>query len=169
MFFIRQQKSTITTNTIQGSSSSSTVSRTLITSSSTFHSKSSSTFYETSTAPNKVLETTKHFERLNIKQPANVVYQISTDPKVLETTSHLERLSIKQPENGATCSKADNFVSSKSDTMSSSKVNSNEQFQLECLNAHNEYRRKHGVGPLKLNPTLSNFAQNWANVSSITI
>lgn len=36
-------------------------------------------------------------------------------------------------------------------------------FQEECLKAHNEYRKKHGVPPLKLNKDICRVAQNWAN------
>ncbi|KAJ8973072.1 hypothetical protein NQ317_002287 [Molorchus minor] len=36
-------------------------------------------------------------------------------------------------------------------------------FQLECLQAHNEYRKKHGVPPLKLNKEMCRVSQEWAN------
>lgn len=37
------------------------------------------------------------------------------------------------------------------------------QFQEEFLQAHNEYRQKHGVSTLKLNKHLCEISQNWAN------
>ncbi|XP_062552937.1 uncharacterized protein LOC134218091 [Armigeres subalbatus] len=37
-------------------------------------------------------------------------------------------------------------------------------FELECLKAHNEYRTKHGVLPLKLNKRLCRYAEEWAKV-----
>lgn len=39
------------------------------------------------------------------------------------------------------------------------------EFENECLNAHNEYRRKHKVSPLILDRSLCDYAQEWANVS----
>lgn len=36
-------------------------------------------------------------------------------------------------------------------------------FQNECLHAHNEFRKKHGVLPLKLNREICRFSQEWAN------
>jgi uncharacterized protein YkwD len=36
-------------------------------------------------------------------------------------------------------------------------------FQTECLTAHNEYRKRHGVPPLKLDKEICKVAQNWAN------
>lgn len=36
-------------------------------------------------------------------------------------------------------------------------------FQNECLHAHNEHRKKHGVPPLKLNREICRFSQEWAN------
>ncbi|KAJ8931022.1 hypothetical protein NQ314_016115 [Rhamnusium bicolor] len=36
-------------------------------------------------------------------------------------------------------------------------------FQIECLQAHNEYRKKHGVPPLKLNREMCRISQEWAN------
>ncbi|KAJ8948337.1 hypothetical protein NQ318_019322 [Aromia moschata] len=36
-------------------------------------------------------------------------------------------------------------------------------FQIECLQAHNEYRNKHGVPPLKLSKEMSKISQEWAN------
>lgn len=37
-----------------------------------------------------------------------------------------------------------------------------EKFEDECLRAHNEYRRKHGVPPLELNKKLCKYAEEWA-------
>uniref|UniRef100_A0AAG5DD05 SCP domain-containing protein n=1 Tax=Anopheles atroparvus TaxID=41427 RepID=A0AAG5DD05_ANOAO len=38
------------------------------------------------------------------------------------------------------------------------------EFQRECLKAHNEYRRRHGVLPLKLSTRLCRYADEWAKV-----
>lgn len=37
-------------------------------------------------------------------------------------------------------------------------------FELECLKAHNEYRSKHGVLPMKMNKRLCRYAEEWAKV-----
>ena len=37
------------------------------------------------------------------------------------------------------------------------------EFEKDCLNAHNEYRAKHGVPPLKWSAELAADAQIWAN------
>lgn len=39
------------------------------------------------------------------------------------------------------------------------------QFQIDCCNAHNDYRCIHGSPPIKLDNEICNFAQEWANVS----
>ncbi|XP_059617497.1 uncharacterized protein LOC132262290 [Phlebotomus argentipes] len=36
-------------------------------------------------------------------------------------------------------------------------------FQIECLNAHNDRRAAHGSSPLTLNGDLCRYAQEWAN------
>jgi len=36
-------------------------------------------------------------------------------------------------------------------------------FENDCLKAHNEYRAKHGVPPLKWNAQLAADAQKWAD------
>ncbi|CAG9804966.1 unnamed protein product [Chironomus riparius] len=36
------------------------------------------------------------------------------------------------------------------------------EFQVQCLKAHNEYRSKHKVTPLKLSKELCSYAQEWA-------
>lgn len=41
------------------------------------------------------------------------------------------------------------------------------KFQVECLNEHNGYRKKHGVPELKLNKEICDYAQEWANVSNL--
>lgn len=38
------------------------------------------------------------------------------------------------------------------------------EFQTECLNAHNDYRQKHGVPPLELSEKICEVAQKWADV-----
>lgn len=37
------------------------------------------------------------------------------------------------------------------------------EFEKDCLKAHNEYRAKHGVPPLKWSAQLKADAQKWAN------
>lgn len=37
-------------------------------------------------------------------------------------------------------------------------------FELDCLKAHNEYRARHGVLPLKLNKKLCKHAEEWARI-----
>lgn len=39
------------------------------------------------------------------------------------------------------------------------------QFQLDALDAHNEYRAKHGVARVLLSQQLCAHAQRWADVS----
>lgn len=43
------------------------------------------------------------------------------------------------------------------------------EFEKACLKAHNEYRAKHCVAPLKLNRKLCRFADEWAKVSAILL
>lgn len=43
------------------------------------------------------------------------------------------------------------------------KKNTKMDFQHECLQAHNEYRLRHGVPPLKLNKEMCKVSQDWAN------
>jgi len=171
--FNRQQKS-VATSSVQGSSSSSTVKRTFVTSSTTLHSESSTTFFQTSTDP-KIHETISRFEQLSIKQPSNVITSrkvenfTSPESETVSATKALtsHKVEVIQPKLQFVNSKPannyagqiGNFVSPKSEPI----PQSIDQFRAECLKAHNEYRRKHGVGPLKLDSTISNFAQNWAN------
>ncbi|TRY72370.1 hypothetical protein TCAL_09712 [Tigriopus californicus] len=49
-----------------------------------------------------------------------------------------------------------------SSASSSDEGESNDDFANQALKAHNSYRRKHGVNPLKLSPNLCNFAMQWA-------
>lgn len=148
----------MTTSTVQGSSfsSSSSVTRTFTTTSSTtFHSQSSSS---------------NHFHDLHTNDGHNV----------LEAVRRIDKLSINRPE-AKSISRKDDKLPIKFDKVSvplknvepvvvvaapNSTAQNIDKFRLDCLNAHNDYRRKHGVEPLKLNSTLSNFAQNWANVGS---
>lgn len=37
-------------------------------------------------------------------------------------------------------------------------------FERDCLRAHNEFRARHGVAPLRLNRKLCRFAEEWAKV-----
>ncbi|XP_050302498.1 uncharacterized protein LOC126740500 isoform X3 [Anthonomus grandis grandis] len=41
--------------------------------------------------------------------------------------------------------------------------NPKSDFQLECLRAHNAYRKSHGVPPLKLDKEICKFSQQWAD------
>ncbi|XP_066258178.1 uncharacterized protein [Euwallacea similis] len=43
------------------------------------------------------------------------------------------------------------------------KRNPTMDFATECLQAHNEYRKKHGVPPLKLNKEICKVSQQWAD------
>lgn len=47
------------------------------------------------------------------------------------------------------------------------KISAYSKFELECLEAHNEYRAKHGVPPLKLSKKLCKFADEWAKVIAL--
>lgn len=38
------------------------------------------------------------------------------------------------------------------------------EFELDCLRAHNEYRARHGVPPLKLSKRLCRHAEEWAKI-----
>jgi glioma pathogenesis-related protein 2 len=38
------------------------------------------------------------------------------------------------------------------------------EFELDCLKAHNEYRARHGVTPLKLSKKLCKHAEEWAKI-----
>jgi len=40
---------------------------------------------------------------------------------------------------------------------------SSEKFEKECITAHNQYRKTHGVAALSRKSELSNHAQKWAN------
>lgn len=41
------------------------------------------------------------------------------------------------------------------------------EFERDCLQAHNQYRAKHGSPPLSLNRGLCNYAKEWAEVSKV--
>ncbi|KAF4518471.1 hypothetical protein B566_EDAN006476 [Ephemera danica] len=53
--------------------------------------------------------------------------------------------------------KSENKIKSRKDSESAE-----EEFALECLRAHNEYRVKHGVPPLRLNKKLCRHSADWA-------
>lgn len=40
-------------------------------------------------------------------------------------------------------------------------IQENKEFVREALQVHNDFRRKHGVEPLRLNDDLSKLAQQW--------
>lgn len=46
--------------------------------------------------------------------------------------------------------------------LKSTSISSSENFDEDFLDAHNEYRRKHGVPPLTLSKKLSKYAEEWA-------
>ncbi|EFX70384.1 hypothetical protein DAPPUDRAFT_61402 [Daphnia pulex] len=41
-----------------------------------------------------------------------------------------------------------------------------DQIVQQCLDAHNEYRRKHGVPPMVISESLMEMAQNWAQTNA---
>ncbi|XP_043220693.1 protein PRY1-like [Amphibalanus amphitrite] len=51
----------------------------------------------------------------------------------------------------------------RSSSSSSSSSSDEEDFAEECLKAHNEYRKKHGVPSLKLNKKMCKYSQQWAD------
>uniref|UniRef100_A0A0K8TRK5 Putative dual scp protein n=1 Tax=Tabanus bromius TaxID=304241 RepID=A0A0K8TRK5_TABBR len=61
-------------------------------------------------------------------------------------------------------SKSQLSVRQKSPSPSIGKKSIYGDFELECLRAHNEFRARHGVPPLKLNRRLCKFAEEWAKV-----
>lgn len=42
-------------------------------------------------------------------------------------------------------------------------MNEFSQYEIDCLKAHNDYRAKHGVPPLKLSRKICQFSQSWAS------
>jgi len=50
----------------------------------------------------------------------------------------------------------------RSGSSDSSSSSDEEDFAEQCLKAHNEYRKKHGVSQLKLNKKLCKYSQEWA-------
>jgi len=55
------------------------------------------------------------------------------------------------------------MVTSSSSSEDENEENAEAKFQDQALKAHNEYRDKHGVAPLKLDKKLCSYAQEWAN------
>lgn len=53
----------------------------------------------------------------------------------------------------------------RSQSLSSTRSTGFTEFEKSCLKAHNEYRAKHAVAPLKLNKRLCRFSEEWAKVS----
>lgn len=53
----------------------------------------------------------------------------------------------------------------RSQSLSSTRATSFTEFEKACLKAHNEFRAKHAVPPLKLNKRLCRFSEEWAKVS----
>jgi len=54
-------------------------------------------------------------------------------------------------------------VSTKSSSSSSSSEDEDNSFEDDALKKHNDYRKKHGCTPLKLDKKLCSYAQEWAN------
>lgn len=52
----------------------------------------------------------------------------------------------------------------RSQSLSSTRATGFTEFEKSCLKAHNEYRAKHAVPPLKLNKRLCRFSEEWAKV-----
>lgn len=52
----------------------------------------------------------------------------------------------------------------RSQSLSSTRSTGFSEFEKSCLKAHNEYRAKHAVPPLKLNKRLCRFSEEWAKV-----
>lgn len=55
----------------------------------------------------------------------------------------------------------------RSQSLSSTRSTGFTEFEKACLKAHNEYRAKHAVPPLKLNKRLCRFSEEWAKVCDI--
>lgn len=55
----------------------------------------------------------------------------------------------------------------RSQSLSSTRSTGFTEFEKACLKAHNEYRAKHAVPPLKLNKRLCRFSEEWAKVSFV--
>lgn len=53
----------------------------------------------------------------------------------------------------------------RSQSLSSTRSTGITEFEKSCLKAHNEYRAKHSVPPLKLNKRLCRFSEEWAKVN----
>lgn len=52
----------------------------------------------------------------------------------------------------------------RSQSLSSTRATGYTEFEKACLKAHNEYRTKHAVPPLKLSKRLCRFSEEWAKV-----
>lgn len=52
----------------------------------------------------------------------------------------------------------------RSQSLSSARSTGFSEFEKACLKAHNEYRAKHAVPPLKLSKRLCRFSEEWAKV-----
>lgn len=52
----------------------------------------------------------------------------------------------------------------RSQSLSSTRSTGFTEFEKACLKAHNEFRAKHAVPPLKLNKRLCRFSEEWAKV-----
>lgn len=83
----------------------------------------------------------------------------SPPPNQLQTQSQ----SSSPPPSTATTSITNKSLKSKSPSPTLRKSVFS-KFELECLEAHNEYRTKHCVPRLKLNKKLCRFAEEWAKI-----
>lgn len=54
----------------------------------------------------------------------------------------------------------------RSQSLSSTRSATFTEFEKSCLKAHNDYRAKHSVPPLKLSKRLCRFSEEWAKVKS---
>ncbi|KAJ2943965.1 hypothetical protein O0L34_g8287 [Tuta absoluta] len=81
------------------------------------------------------------------------------------TTSHTASVARNTNNNQApqSPSKSKNLTSLVNKLKSTSiNGDKSDRFEEECLGAHNEYRRKHGVPPLELNKKLCKYSEEWA-------
>ncbi|XP_064079224.1 uncharacterized protein LOC135196370 isoform X2 [Macrobrachium nipponense] len=101
---------------------------------------------------------TKIFVVANFDPQGNWLGQFATQvPPVggFSKTASKEKSSLPATAKATTAAKS-------SSSSSSSDSSEEGDFAEECLKAHNNYRKKHGVPALKLNKELSKFAKEWA-------
>lgn len=91
----------------------------------------------------------------NYKPAGNIIGQFS------ENVAPLGGFSTEI--NGNTVDKLSESLCSKL-SVKSSQNGTQGDFENDFLNAHNEYRKKHGVSPLKLDKKLCKFSEEWAKI-----